>query len=71
MTGMSHLENLTVAEIAKQHADVVAGIRQCDPIQTMAIFAGLLSQPDLQANCDRLETPASPKLHLRGRRRCA
>ena len=53
---MSHLENLTVAEIAKQHADVVAGIRQCDPIQTMAIFAGLLSQPDLQANCDRLET---------------
>jgi hypothetical protein len=42
-------------DIAEEYPDVIAELRQFEPVQTAASFAGLLAMPQLQANCIRLE----------------
>lgn len=44
-----------LSRIAEGHPDVVEDLRVLAPIETIAAFAGLLTRPELQANCYRLE----------------
>jgi hypothetical protein len=43
-------------EIAKAHPEVIEDLKRLDPIVTAAAFGSLLTMPDLQANCFRIET---------------
>jgi len=45
----------TIEEIAEAHPDVVEDIRGLDPVLTAAAFGCLLSMPELQANCFRIQ----------------
>lgn len=46
---------LSLAQIVAEHPDVVAGLKELDAMQTASAFGGLLTRPELQANCFRLE----------------
>jgi len=50
--------NPTIERIAQAHRDTIAELRKLDPIKTAATFAGLLTMPELQANCFRIEALA-------------
>jgi hypothetical protein len=45
----------TVESLAKSHPTLITGLRSLAPVATAASFAGLLTAPELQANCYRLE----------------
>jgi len=49
-------EGPTLQDIADQHGDVMAHLRKLNPVQAAAGFGGLLTMPELQGNCLRLET---------------
>ena len=49
--GLGQLE-----DTLKQHPKIDKGIQRCDPIKSASVFAQLLTEPSLQANCLRLET---------------
>lgn len=44
-----------LAKIAEAHPDIVAELRKLHPVKTASTFAGLLTIPELQANCFRIE----------------
>jgi hypothetical protein len=46
---------ISVDEIAAAHLDVVEDLQGADPIAAATIFAGLLTVPELQSNCMRIE----------------
>lgn len=52
---MSLLGQMTLGELANGYPEVVAELRTLGGVQTAATFSGLLTHPDLQANCIRLE----------------
>jgi hypothetical protein len=52
---MTQLGQPSIGELANSYADLVAEFRPLNAVQTAATFAGLLSKPELQANCLRLE----------------
>lgn len=45
----------TIQEISEEQPKLVAELRELDPIRTAATFGGLLTLPELQANCLRIE----------------
>jgi hypothetical protein len=45
----------TIEEVAKAHPDVIEDLRGLSPIVTAATFGSLLTVPELQANCFRIE----------------
>jgi len=45
----------TIQSVADSHPTLIAEFRKLDPIATAASFAALLTAPELQANCYRLE----------------
>jgi hypothetical protein len=45
----------SVQDVAGEHPDLIAELLELDPIATAATFGGLLTAPELQANCLRLE----------------
>ena len=48
--------NLRLRQILQSHPMLADALSVYDPIHSTAIFAGLLTVPDLQCNCFRLET---------------
>jgi hypothetical protein len=46
----------TIEQVATAHHRVLAELRKMEAIKTTATFAGLLTTPELQANCFRIET---------------
>jgi hypothetical protein len=44
-----------IEEVAKAHPDVIEDLRGLSPIVTAATFGSLLTVPELQANCFRIE----------------
>jgi hypothetical protein len=63
------LEIGTLAKIASAHPDVIADLRNLEPLKTAATFAGLLTIPDLQASCLRIEVLVHLALAYCGGRR--
>ena len=62
------LASADLSTLATSHRDVIRELRSCDPIKTAATFAGLLTRPEIQANCVRLEALVHLALiHCRGR----
>src|SRR5689334_20051752 len=55
---MAGLNQIYLGNIAEEHCDVVNDLNSFDPIKTAATFAGLLTYPDIQSNCIRLEALA-------------
>ena len=49
------LGDIPLADIAKDHPSLMAEFRRLSLIQTAATFSGLLTLPELQANCLRLQ----------------
>lgn len=45
----------TLQEIAEAHPEVIEDIRSLDPVLTAAAFASLLTLPELQSNCFRIQ----------------
>jgi len=45
----------TIAQLGESHSDIVAELRRLDFVKTVTTFGGLLSVPELQANCFRIE----------------
>ena len=45
-----------LSEIANQNPGVMSQLNKLDPLDAAAAFAGLLTMPELQANCLRLES---------------
>jgi hypothetical protein len=45
----------SIASLAKSHPRLIIELRNREPVTTAASFAGLLTAPELQANCYRLE----------------
>jgi len=45
----------SIENVAAEHSDVIAELQKLDATATAATFAGLLTTPELQANCLRLE----------------
>lgn len=45
----------TLSEIAAAHPDLLSELKQLDPLRTAVLFAGLLTIPELQSNCLRIE----------------
>ena len=45
----------SIDQIANENADLIADLRRLEPTKTAATFAGLLTLPELQANCLRIE----------------
>jgi hypothetical protein len=56
MAQMPFAGHQTIEQVATAHPNVLAELRKLDPIKTAASFAGLLTTPQLQANCHRIET---------------
>lgn len=46
---------LAIGKIAETHPEIVSELRKLHQVKTAATFAGLLTSPDLQANCFRIE----------------
>jgi hypothetical protein len=44
-----------IEEIARAHPDVIENLRDLSAIATAALFGSLLTLPELQANCFRIE----------------
>jgi hypothetical protein len=56
--------------IASVHEPVLAGLAEFDPLRLAATFSGLLTVPELQSNCVRLEALVHLTLALgRGKRK--
>lgn len=49
-------EGPQLQDIADQHRDVIAQLRKLSPVHAATAFGSLLTVPELQANCLRLET---------------
>src|SRR3990172_1009810 len=45
----------SIDKIENENADLIADLRRLEPTKTAATFAGLLTLPELQANCLRIE----------------
>jgi hypothetical protein len=45
-----------IARVIRGHSEVLAGLAEFDPLRLAATFAGLLTVPELQSNCIRLES---------------
>jgi hypothetical protein len=49
------IEDATIEEVAKEYPETIADLQGAGPVETAAVFSGLLAAPELQANCIRLE----------------
>src|SRR5258708_39090195 len=45
----------SLGKLAELHAGLIADFKKLDAVKTAATFAGLLTHPELQANCLTLE----------------
>jgi len=52
---LTQMASPTIEEIAEAHPDVVEDIQGFDPVLTAAAFGCLLTIPELQANCFRIQ----------------
>src|ERR1700674_4152521 len=46
---------LSLEQVARSHPRLIADLKKLDAVKTAATFAGLLTHPELQANCLTLE----------------
>ena len=56
MAQMPFAGHQTIEQVATAHPRVLAELKKIDPLKTAATFDGLLTTPQLQANCHRIET---------------
>jgi hypothetical protein len=62
--------SIPLGPIASVHEPVLAGLAEFDPLRLAATFSGLLTVPELQSNCVRLEALVHLTLALgRGKRK--
>jgi len=52
----SLIHGCTLRQIAEAHPTLVADLKKLDPVATAATFGGLLTDPRVQANCNRIES---------------
>jgi hypothetical protein len=55
MLSISGISNVSLAHVAHEHRSALAALRAFHPLRLAATFAGLLTVPELQCNCIRLE----------------
>jgi hypothetical protein len=61
---------VTIARLIEEYRDSLSSVRDFDPLRLAASFAGLLTVPELQSNCIRLEALVHISLALaQGRRK--
>src|ERR1700730_15953450 len=52
---ISGIGNVSLAHVAKEHRSTLSALKTFHPLRLAATFAGLLTVPELQSNCVRLE----------------
>jgi hypothetical protein len=55
LLGLPQLGQPEIGKLAGGHRELLVELRSLSPVQTAATFSGLLTKPELQANCLRLE----------------